>query len=117
MRDEKQPNARRKEHNEQRRAKLLVRKVRQRRNIRNRPVMRAAEVLHAILQVAHIAEEVLAKFRCRADLRRRGERGAGEGVEVFEGDEGGRRVASKEGGEHDEVEGHGEGEDAEGVGV
>jgi hypothetical protein len=115
--DEKQRQARGEAGDEQRRGELLIGKVGQRGDMRDGPVVGPTKVLHAVLQVAHVAEEVLAKFRGRADLCWRCEGRAGERIEIFERNKRWRGVSCEKGGEHDEVESYGERDDAERVWV
>jgi len=80
--------------------------------------VQGGEVVHAVLQVAHVAEEVLAHLRGGTDGAGWGEGWAVDGVGVRrQGFCGWGWVADEEGGHHDEEEDRGDWEDGEEVGV
>lgn len=96
----------------------LVAEVGRGRERRDDVVVDLAEVLHAVLQVAHVAEEVLGQLLDGLD--RRGGRDGGPARGVLEGGcegDGRGRVARHEGGDEDAEEEAGEGEHGEQVRV
>lgn len=106
------------EEEEKGRRERFIREICERSHDLENRIMDGTEVIHAVLQVPHVAEEILGHFGSGFDNAGRREWWAVHGVSRCLGDRRRRRgMTDEECWDHDEEKGEGYGDDCEKVGV